>query len=139
MLSSKERSNYYDKRMNLDIANSPPQTLRCSTDGYEDLDLSNDELPGLDKKKDEQEEYQVSAYRWVILAVLTGLKINYNTVLCSFNTLVDPIVIGFGVKQEAVIMMITMNHIIYGPVSFIVSWMLKNMKSVNVFRAAAVL
>ena len=36
-------------------------------------------------------------------------------------------------------MMITMNHIIYGPVSMLVSWMFKNMKSVNVFRTAAVL
>ena len=53
--------------------------------------------------------------------------INYNTVLCSFTALVDPIVIGFGVKQEVVIIMISMNHIIYGPVSMIVSWMFKNM------------
>lgn len=35
--------------------------------------------------------------------------------------------------------MMTMNHIIYAPVSFVVSCMFKYMKSVNVFRTAAII
>ena len=78
-------------------------------------------------------------YRWVILALYSGMTFNSNMIVASFNSLVDPIVTGFGVSEAWVITMMTMSHIIYAPVSFMVSWMFKTMQAVNVFRIAAIL
>ena len=60
-------------------------------------------------------------------------------IVASFNSLVDPIVTGFGVSEAWVITMMTMSHIIYLPLSIMVTWMFTNFQAVNVFRTAAIL
>jgi hypothetical protein len=75
----------------------------------------------------------------VILAVYSGMTFNSNMIVASFNSLVDPIVTGFGVSEAWVITMMTMSHIIYLPLSIMVTWMFTNFQAVNVFRTAAVL
>ena len=67
------------------------------------------------------------------------MTFNSNMIVASFNSLVDPIVTGFGVSEAWVITMMTMSHIIYLPLSIMVTWMFTNFQAVNVFRTAAIL
>ena len=73
--------------------------------------------------EDGEVEYKTTWYRWVILAVFAGMAFNANMIVASFNSLVDPIVIGFGVAETWIIVMMTVPHIIYAPLSLLVSRM----------------
>ena len=139
MLSESERKILAEQpQKRLNQTDSAAQSNRPLS-GEADLDVSEDDISGLYEKKREGEEFTASMYRWVILAVYSGMTFNSNMIVASFSSLVDPIVTGFGVSEAWVITMMTMSHIIYAPVSIGVSWMFKNMRPGNVFRIAACL
>ena len=140
MLTESERQKLAGNTQRLNQTESARNTRKSSRQlSEEDLEVTNDDVSGLYEKHKEQDEYPVELYRWVILALYSGMTFNSNMIVASFNSLVDPIVTGFGVSEAWVITMMTMSHIIYAPVSFMVSWMFKTMQAVNVFRIAAIL
>ena len=140
MLTEAERHKLAGNTPRLNQTESARNTRKSSRQlSEEDLEVTNDDVSGLYEKQKEQDEYPVELYRWVILALYSGMTFNSNMIVASFNSLVDPIVTGFGVSEAWVITMMTMSHIIYAPVSFMVSWMFKTMQAVNVFRIAAIL
>ena len=55
--------------------------------------------------------------------MFSGMAFNSNMIIGSFNALVDPIVTGFGVAETWIIVMMTVPHIIYAPLSLVVSRM----------------
>ena len=56
--------------------------------------------------------------------------------LSSFGPLADPIATGFGVDEEWVVLLQSMPHFTYFPMTFVTSYMFANMQPVNVFRCA---
>ena len=124
MLTDKERQKLSGATKNLNQTESARNTARQSEDEAE-IEQSTYDISGLDRKKD-QDEYTATPYRWVILAVYSGMTFNSNMIVASFNSLVDPIVTGFGVSEAWVITMMTMSHIIYLPLSIMVTWMFTN-------------
>ena len=78
----------------LNLSNSSPtQSIRTQSIAQEDQKLYNDV-----SVLNEREKYKASPYRWAILVLFTGMVFNYNSILAAFTSLVDPVVIGFGVK-----------------------------------------
>ena len=78
-------------------------------------------------------------YRWVILAVFSGIAFNCNMVVASFNALVDPMKTGFAVNEAWIIIMMTVPHIIYAPMSVVTAKMFQTFRSATVFRVAVLL
>ena len=86
---------------------------------------------------EQETEYTTTWYRWVIVALFAGLAFCSNMVVASFNSLVDPLQTAFGVSEGWIIVMMTMSHIIYAPLSILVSWMFQKLQSATVYRIAA--
>ena len=67
------------------------------------------------------------------------MVLNNQMALTAYSPLYDPLVIGFGVSETWVIILQTMPHVSFFPMSFVVSLMFKKMKKVNVFRCSPII
>ena len=86
-----------------------------------------------------QVEYQVSAYRWVILFAFFNLLVSISSVQTSLTPVCQPLAVAFKVQTIVVTMSSIVFSITYIPMTFVAIKIFKEMKLSTVFRIACVI
>ena len=91
-------------------------------------------FPAAAKSEDGQQEFRVTAYRWVILGTFAGIVLNNAVATVGYAAIVPAIVLVYGVPTMAVLVLLALPAIEFVPVSFGVAWLFNHLRTHHVVR-----